>query len=189
MLYSRVSRSQEISWARTSMISLVKLQADRAGNLDKSLSRYALSQTIQKLRIRLTCRYHQPVKTRYVYLSLVRNGAGFMLTGTEHKILTAGLNMKQMAQSTRTCPAPPSMTFLFTDIPNMLGTSFRNIMSRFDVIHSYDSPYELISRSISYRSYGSPPERKSSSTSNSFWNAIVARVYQKDAPGVRPPPN
>jgi hypothetical protein len=79
---------------------------------------------MQSLEIRVTCHGHRPIKPRRVCLLLAIYGAGIMLTDTGHKILTADLNMKQMAQSTRTRPAPPNMTLLFTDIPKILGTSF-----------------------------------------------------------------
>jgi hypothetical protein len=110
------------------------------GDLDKFLSRYNLGQVMQSLEIKLTCHNFQHIKTQDVCLSLARNGAGFMLTDTEPKILTADINMKQMAQSTRTRPALPSMTFLLTGIPKVLGASFRNNLSRFYVILNYDSP-------------------------------------------------
>jgi hypothetical protein len=95
---------------------------------------------MQSLEIRLTLHGHQHIKTRCVRFSMVRNGAGFMLTDTGRETLTADLNMKQMAQPARTRPAPLSTTFLFTDIPKMLGTSFRNNLSRFNVIHGFDLP-------------------------------------------------
>ena len=48
--------------------------------------------------------------------------------------------MKQMVQFARERTAPSSANFLFMDIPRILGTSFRNKVSCFDVMFTYDLP-------------------------------------------------